>query len=159
MLLSEKIEEYVPDATSISHPVLDMRNGHLLDCFLLYSLSRDQTKYTVPTARIIIDSGNKKLIAYRSAEELPFSAYDGTDYFLIDTNYYTRDDVQKMEDEYRKLYIDIRRIAFKDTVSPEEKKIIVRYVRMLKLIEYEHLVPFLYELGATFFQWVKKVLA
>lgn len=158
VLLSEKIEEYVPDGISISHPVLDMRNGHLVDCFLLYSLSRDQTKYTVPTARIIIDSENKKLVEYGSAEELPFSVYNGTDYFSIEADCYTRDDTPKAEDEYQKLYIDVRKIAFKDMVSPEEKKIVARYVKILKSIEYEHLVPFLYELGTEFFRWVKRVL-
>lgn len=156
VLLSEQIEEYVPDGISISHPVLDMRDGHLVDCFLLYSLSRDRTKYTVPTARIIIDSENKRLVEYESSEEVPFSSYDGTDYFVIDTNSCARDD---MEDEYRQLYLDIRKIAFKETVSLEEKRIVVRYVRMLKSIEYEHLVPFLYELGAAFFRWAKGILA
>lgn len=72
VLFSEQIEEYVPDGISISHPVLDMRGGHLVDCFLLYSLSRDRSKYTVPTARIIIDSENKRLVEYESSEELHF---------------------------------------------------------------------------------------
>lgn len=34
-----------------------------------------------------------------------------------------------------------------------------RYVRILKSVEYEHLVPFLYELGAAFFRWAKGILA
>lgn len=33
VLFSEQIEEYVPDGISISHPVLDMRDGHLVDVF------------------------------------------------------------------------------------------------------------------------------
>lgn len=121
VLFSEQIEEYVPDGISISHPVLDMRDGHLVDCFLLYSLSRDRSKYTVPTARIIIDSENKRLVEYESSEELPFSSYNGTDYFVIDTNSCACAD---MEDEYRQLYLDIRKIAFKETVSLEEKRIV-----------------------------------
>ena len=74
----------------------------------------------------------------------------------MDTNSCACDD---MEDEYRQLYLDIRKIAFKETVSLEEKRIVVRYVRILKSVEYEHLVPFLYELGAAFFRWAKGILA
>ena len=63
-LMSEGIEEYVPDGVSLSHPVLDFRDGRLVDCFLLFSLSRDGSKYTVPTARILIDSEKKELIEF-----------------------------------------------------------------------------------------------
>ena len=38
VLFSEQIEEYVPDGISISHPVLDMRDGHLVDCFLFHGI-------------------------------------------------------------------------------------------------------------------------
>ena len=55
-LFSEGIEEYVPDGVSLSHPVVDIREGRMVDCFLLFSTSRDGSKYTVPTARIL----NKK---------------------------------------------------------------------------------------------------
>ena len=40
-LLSEGIEEYVPDGVSLSHPVADLRDGRIVDCFLLFSTSRD----------------------------------------------------------------------------------------------------------------------
>ena len=53
-LLSEGIEEFVPDGVSLSHPVVDFRDGRIVDCFLLFSSSRDGLKYTVPTARILI---------------------------------------------------------------------------------------------------------
>lgn len=58
-LFSEGIEEYVPDGVSLSHPVVDIREGRIVDCFLLFSTSRDGSKYTVPTARILIDSEKK----------------------------------------------------------------------------------------------------
>ena len=35
-LFSEGIEEYVPDGVSLSHPVVDIREGRMVDCFLLF---------------------------------------------------------------------------------------------------------------------------
>lgn len=109
---------------------------------------------SLPRIILIIDEFHQ--MTHESSEELPFSSYNGTDYFVIDTNSCACAD---MEDEYRQLYLDIRKIAFKETVSLEEKRIVVRYVRILKSVEYEHLVPFLYELGAAFFRWAKGILA
>ena len=43
-LMSEGIEEYVPDGVSLSHPVADYINGRIVDCFLLFSISRDGLK-------------------------------------------------------------------------------------------------------------------
>lgn len=157
-LFSEEIEEYVPDGVSISHPVVDLRNGHIVDCFLLYSVSRDRTSYTAPTARIIIDAKKKKLIDFKSVDEQPFSVYDGTDYFVNEADVGEKEDDKILEQEYQDLYMRIRAIAFKNDLTPYEKEIIVGYIKAMKTIEYIHLQPFLYELGENFFQWVKNTL-
>lgn len=157
-LFVEGIEEFVPDGVSISHPVVDLRDGHIVDCFILYSQTHDRTMYTVPTARIIIDAERKKLIDFKSTEEQPFSVYDGIDYFTNDIDIGKKNDAQMLEQEYQNLYMEIRKIAFKKDVTSSEKEIIIRYIKSMKTVEYIHLQSFLYELGKNFFQWAKNAL-
>lgn len=157
-LMAEGIEEYVPDGVSLSHPVVDFRNGRIVDCFLLFSISRDGAKYTVPTARILIDSEKKELIDFRTVEEMPFSVYNGTDYFTNDTNNRDSERLKEIELEYQDLYMRIRKIAFKDNPSVSDRELIVQYIRCVKAVEYKDMQPYLFELGKTFFEWVKRVI-
>lgn len=157
-LFSEGIEEYVPDGVSVSHPVVDIREGILVDCFLLFSSSRDRSRYTAPTARIVIDSENKELIEFRSVEEQPFSVYEGIDYYTNDGDALNNEKAQAAEQEHRTSYIEIRDLAFKDSITKTDKEMIIRYIKSLKSVELVHLQPYLFELGQTFFQWVRTVL-
>lgn len=157
-LMSEGIEEYVPDGVSLSHPVLDFRDGRLLDCFLLFSLSRDGSKYTVPTARILIDSERKELIEFKTVEEMAFSVYDGTDYFTSDIKDRDEKKAQELEFEYQSSYIRIRGIAFKENLSTNDMEAIVQYIKSLKAVEYKNIQPYLFELGQSFFEWAKNAI-
>lgn len=157
-LMSEGIEEHVPDGVSLSHPVPDFRDGRTVDCFLLFSTSRDGLKYTVPTARILIDPEKKELVEFRTAEERPFSVYDGTNYFTHDTNNQDSERIQELELEYQNLYVRVREIAFKDNPSTSDRELIVQYIRSLKAVEYKNMQPYLFELGKTFFEWAKGVI-
>ena len=157
-LMSEGIEEYVPDGVSLSHPVVDYIDGRMVDCFLLFSTSRDGLKYTAPTARIIIDSANKKLVEFRTTEEMPFSVYDGTDYFSNDVKNQDKEKSREKECEYQTLYVSIRAFAFHDSISIDDKRMLVSYIKSLKSVEYTHLQPFVFELGQNFFKWAKRVL-
>lgn len=157
-LLSEGIEEYVPDGVSLSHPVADVRDGRIVDCFLLFSTSRDRSKYTVPTARILIDSEKKELVEYRTVEEMPFSVYDGTDYYTNNTNNQDSERIQELELEYQDLYVRVRKIAFKNNPSISDTELIVHYIKSLKVVEYKNMQPYLFELGKTFFEWAKSVI-
>lgn len=157
-LFSEGIEEYVPDGFSVSHPVVDIREGILVDCFLLFSSSRDRSRYTAPTARIVIDSENKELIEFKSVEEQPFSVYEGIDYYTNDGDALNNEKAQAAEQEYQISYMEIRRIAFKNSITISEKETIIRYIKSLKAVELVHLQPFLFELATPFFRWAKCVL-
>lgn len=156
--MSEGIEEYVPDGVSLSHPVVDFRDERIVDCFLLFSTSRDGSKHTVPTARIIIDSEKKELVEFWTAEEMPFSVYDGTDYFTIDINDRNAENAQELEWEYQTLYIRIREIAFKDDLSTNDKEAVIQYIKSLKTVELKNMQPYLFELGRTFFEWAKNAI-
>lgn len=156
-LYSEKIEKFVPDGISISHPVLDINEGKIVDCFLLYATSRDFKKYSSPIARIIISPENKKLIEYQTTKEKPFFVYDGIDYYLYD-NPYDENTLRKAEEDFQESYMEIRKIAFKNNITAENKKTIVRNIQSLKIVEYKQLQPFLFELGQPFFLWVKTML-
>ena len=158
VLLSEGIEEYVPDGISISHPVVDFRDGTIVACFLLFSISCDGLKYTVPTARILIDSAKKEVVEYKTAEEMPFSVYDGTDYFTIDITNSDAEKTQNIEREYQTLYMKIRELAFKEKLSTNDRKTVVQYIKMLKKVELKNIQPFLFELGQSFFKWAKNVI-
>ncbi len=157
-LMAEGIEEYVPDGVSLSHPVADFRKGRIIDCFLLFSTSHDGSKYTVPTARILIDSEKKELIDFRTVEEMPFSVYNGTDYYTNDTNNQDSERLKEIELEYQELYMKVRKIAFKDNPSVSDRELIVQYIRSLKAVEYKDMQPYLFELGKTFFEWAKSVI-
>lgn len=157
-LMSDGIEEYVPDGVSLSHPVLDLKEGRLVDCFLLFSISRDLSKYTVPTARIIIDSEKKELIEFKTAEEKPFSVYEGTDYFTNDIKDRDAKKAKELEFEYQTSYIRIRKIAFKENLSTDDKETVIQYIKALKAVELKYIQPYLFELGRTFFEWVKKII-
>ena len=157
-LMSEGIEEYVPDGDSLSHPVVNIREGRIIDCFLLFSVSHDGSKYTAPTARILIDSEKRELIEYKTADEMPFSVYDGTDYFINTIKDQDAKKDKEIEYEYQTSYLKIRKIAFKESIIKSDKEAIVRYIKLLKSVELEHLQPYLFELGQSFFEWAKNVL-
>lgn len=157
-LFSKGIEKYVPDGASISHPVVDMRYGKIVDCFLIYTISRDNNQYTAPIARIVIDSENKSLIDYNSTQEQPFSVYTGIDYFTDNTDINIIKEIQDAEREYQISYMKIRTIAFKSAITPEERDEVVRYIKLLKSVERVRLQPFLFELATSFFSWVKCAL-
>lgn len=157
-LLSEGIETYVPDGVSISHPVVDLRNGRVIDCFLLFAVSPDGSKYTVPTARILIDSEKKKLLEFHTMQEMPFSVYDGTDYFVNNINDENAVECQEAERNYQTLYLRMREIAFKETISANDKEAIVRYIKTLRTVELKNLQPYLFELGLNFFEWGMRVI-
>ena len=157
-LLSEGIEEYVPDGVSLSHPVVDFRDGTIVDCFLLFSISRDGLKYTVPTARILIDSEKKEVVEYKTAEEMPFSVYEGTDYFTIDIKDSDAEKTQNIECEYQSSYMKIRELAFKEELSTNDRETVVQYIKLLKAVELKNIQPFLFELGQPFFKWAKNAI-
>lgn len=157
-LFSEGIEEYVPDGVSLAHPVVDIRKGRIVDCFLLFSISRDGSKYTVPTARILIDSEKKELIEFRTAEEMPFSVYDGEDYFINTIEDRDAEKIKENEREYQTSYLRIREIAFKESIITSDREEIIRYIKLLKSVELKHLQPYLFELGQPFFEWAKNAL-
>lgn len=157
-LFSEEIEEYVPDGVSLSHPVVDIREGRIIDCFLLFSISRDGSKYTVPTARILIDSAKKELVEFQTTEEMPFSVYNGTDYFINNIKDLDAETIQEIEHDYQTSYVRIREIAFQESISTSDREAIVQYIKSLKSVELKHLQPYLFELGQSFFEWAKNVL-
>ena len=154
-LFSEELEEYVPDGVSISHPVPGFYDGKVGDCFLIYSSSPDGSKYTVPTARIVIDSENRKLIDFKTAEEMPFSVYDGTDYFTDDLIIQNIEKSKKNEEEYQKLYLRMREVAFKKRIKKSDREDVAQYIASLRAVELIHLQPYLLELGHDFFEWAK----
>lgn len=156
--MSEGIEEYVPDGVALSHPVMILREGRIVDCFLLFSVSRDGTKYTVPTARILIDSEKKELVEYYTSEERPFSVYEGTDYFTNDIKECDEKSFQENEREYQNSYIRIRNIAFKDNLSTKDKEALIQYIKLLKVVELKNIQPYLFELGQSFFDWAKNAI-
>lgn len=157
-LMSEGIEEYVPDGVSLSHPVVDLRGGRIVDCFLLFSTSRDGSKYTAPTARILIDSKKKELVEFQTIEEMPFSVYDGTDYFINDIKDQDTEKTQEIEHEYQISYVRIREIAFKENITTSDKDVIVQYIKSLKNVELKKMQPYLFELGQSFFEWAKNAI-
>ena len=57
MLFSEQIEEYVPDGISISHPVLDMRDGHLVDCLDFDDFEKDCSFSALISGRVGCSGG------------------------------------------------------------------------------------------------------
>lgn len=154
-LFSEDIEEYVPDGTSISHPIFGIYNNRIVDCFLLYAISRDRSMYSIPTARIIIDSEIGKLVLYKTIKEMPFAVFDGTEYFENDKNSIS---TNNLETEYHSLYEKVRIIAFKEKITNEEKKLLYSFLSTLKNVELKYLQPYLFELGQPFFEWVKSVM-
>lgn len=157
-LFSDDIEEYVPDGTSISHPVISICAGNIVDCFLIYAISRDGTKYSVPTARIIIDANQKRLVKYASTVESPFSVYNGIDYYQVEKSEEDIAKNQQNEVRYQDAYLRVRKIAFTESVSDIDKELVADYIRTLKAVEFSHLQPFIFELGSSFFEWAKKVL-
>lgn len=159
VLFSPEIEEYVPDGISVSHPIINIVDGRIVDCFLLYSSSSDKTKYTVPSARIVVDSIQKSLVDFKTVDDMPFSVYDGTDYFTDEIDNQDLNSRNDIEKEYERLYINVRKIAFKQDITDAEKEELICFIRMLKNVEKEHLLPFLFELGESFFIWTKRVIA
>lgn len=158
ILLSSEIEEYVPDGISITHPVIDLRDGRLVDCFLLYSLSRDGKKYTVPTARIVIDAECEKLVEFKTSKEKPFSVYKGVDYFQVsDTEKYRATD-RENELKYQEMYMRVRKIAFSESVPNSSKETLIQYIKLLKTVELSNLQPFLFELAMPFFKWYRGII-
>lgn len=157
-LFSSGIEEYIPDGISISHPIVSIYAGTIVDCFLLYVLTEDGTKHTVPTARVIIDVENKKMIDFKTTKEQPFRVYEGIDYYSDEQKDFCMDIMQEAEMEYQSTYMKVRKVAFLDKISENDKKIIARYIKALKAVERIHLQPFLFELGNPFFEWVKNVV-
>ena len=89
---------------------------------------------------------------------MPFSVYDGTDYFTIDITNSDAEKTQNIEREYQTLYMKIRELAFKEKLSTNDRKTVVQYIKMLKKVELKNIQPFLFELGQSFFKWAKNVI-
>ena len=98
------------------------------------------------------------MVEYRTVEEMPFSVYDGTDYYTNDTNNQNSERIQELELEYQDLYVRVRKIAFKDNLSISDRGLIVQYIKSLKVVEYKNMQPYLFELGKTFFEWAKSTI-
>lgn len=98
------------------------------------------------------------MIEFKTAEEMPFSVYDGTDYFINAIKDQDTEKIKEIEYEYQTSYLRIREIAFKESILKSDKEVIIRYIKSLKFIELEYLQPYLFELGQSFFEWTKNVL-
>ena len=98
------------------------------------------------------------MVEFRTVEELPFSVYNGTDYYIIDTNNRDSERIRKLESEYQALYVRVRKIAFKEKSSASDREIIAQYIKSLKAVELKNLQPYVFELGKTFFEWAKITL-
>jgi len=157
-LFSDGIEDYVPDGISISHPVIAMCNDTIVDCFLLYSMSRDGRQYTTPTARIIIDPIQKQLIEYKTVHEKPFSIGDQSKYYSYDLDENQFNEIQTAEMTFQEAYMDVREFAFSNHITEQNKDAIIRYLSAFKKVELPHLQPFLIEMGQDFFRWIRSSL-
>ena len=112
----------------------------------------------MPTARIIIDANQKRLVKYASTVESPFSVYNGIDYYQVEKSEEDIAKNQQNEVRYQDAYLRVRKIAFTESVSDIDKELVADYIRTLKAVEFSHLQPFIFELGSSFFEWAKKVL-
>jgi hypothetical protein len=156
-LFSEDIEEYVPDGISVSHPIVGFCDGKVVDCFLLYVMSVDRRKYSPPIAMITIDSERKELVEYKSFDVQTFRMSEGTDYFLVNELDSSNQGSQDAEITFQDLYLKTRKVAFRNNISSNEIEVIRQYLKFLRMVELECLLPYLLELGRPFVKWVKEL--
>ncbi|MCH5264951.1 MAG: hypothetical protein J1F02_03555 [Lachnospiraceae bacterium] len=138
------------------------KGDHILDAAFLYSAgSLSQTRLR-PNASIIIEPGSGSILEYRNSYINDFM--DSAKYPMTLELDYSVPSAKSAKEQgelvktVNELYGDIRKMAFKETLSDAQKKTLAKYNSCFYKAVPDSLVPFYEALSPEFFQWMKEMI-
>lgn len=147
MLSIDEVHRYVRDGISHSYPVIGLYNDNIIDCFFLYCVSlSDENDAEGPFATLIIDSEKKNLLEYQETNpQILNNSLDCTD-----------DEFWKADEDFEKLYPEVRSFAFSKSLTSSQKKLLISFVKTFDVLVNKSFYKIYRELFPDFFEWVDK---
>ena len=152
-IFSETMGEYLKEGFSISLPMPRLYEGHIVESFFI-SNSALNTDEEEPFAKVIADCENNKLLEHRllNNDEIKIIKEQKI-------GDYQNDSVDKGEvlTNYKILYLQVKKIAFKSTVNESELKVLKRYFGALLNLVGAKDMKYYISLNEEFFSWLNSV--
>ena len=148
------------EGVSLSYPLPDLQAGRKTDRFFLYQKGLRSPEGPRPFALLTLDHDTGAVLAYADARLQDFMGPEHQPWnkrisYALDKSV-TVQDVQAEQVTLRKLYPDIRRIAFQDTLTEQEADLLHTFVSLMEHAGPEGLQPYYKTMGENFYGWVKE---
>lgn len=156
-LLSGDIGKYVPEGIAHSFPIISRDNGRIVDCFFLFSYSRNSEEFNSPIARLAIDSIAKKLVYYQDDATMPFEPDNELHSYPLEFKH-SKDERREALFKYQESYILVRKFAFIERIDTEKYNILSSYMKAFNVLVATHQKPFYVALSPEFFEWMTSTL-
>ena len=148
------------DGVSLSYPLPDLQAGRKTDRFFLYQKGFRSPEGPRPFAMLTLDHDTGEVLSYTDARLQDFMG-DGFGPWNKPISYaldpsITIQDLKMEQTMLRKLYEGVRRFAFQDTLTDEEKEILRKFVFLMEHAGPNSLQPYYRAIGENFYRWVKE---
>ena len=166
-LKDEKGSNVIPEsAATISNAIIDIKNNKFVDCFFLFGFPTpwdNISKFYPAFGKITFDFEGKKLINSNNRQLYDKFEVKGAlkypDTYPIEYEEELSDkEMDKIYNQYKRTYIQIRKFAFKDKVNKKELEILQKYKDSFNMITPKDMKQFYYALSPEFFKWMERQL-
>lgn len=144
---------------ALSYPIPDIVNGIPVDRFFLYSMGFSKIRerpFGVLTVSqdggVVLEYVDCHVRDYFDTAQYPFEV-------KIDYSLPRKISVKEFKTErelINKLYELVRRVAFKDQLTEQERKTVAAWYVMVENSAPQNLIPFYQAIGKNFYEWVVK---
>ncbi|MBR5110045.1 MAG: hypothetical protein IK099_07605 [Clostridia bacterium] len=155
-----KTAYWFDDSVCLSYPLPDMKNGRKTERMFLYNRGVMRQEGPRPFGLMTLDYASGRLLAYQDGRLEDFmdtAAYpfDRPVSYALNGKISVKD--FKMEQAMvRKLYEGVRRFAFQDTLTKEEKEVLEKFCFLMEHAVPAELLPYYETMGKNFYRWVKE---
>ena len=152
-LFSETMEKYLKEGFSISLPMPELYEGHIVESFFI-SNSVLNTDEEIPFAKVIADCESNELLEYKLLSINEINKIKEQKIGI-----YQSDNINKDEEltNYKILYYQVKNIAYKDAIYESELKVLKGYFSALLNVVGPKDMKFYICMNERFFTWLNSV--
>lgn len=148
----EGIADYLKEGKARSFPIPIKNENEVRDVYFIYTALR-RNAFISPSGRLCIDPILKKIEWYESSAEKAFSYGSNTEVQFKQMR--TFNEIEEHVELYKTLYPQIRTLAFKDTLSNEEKEVLKKYKSTFNILIDESQKVLYNDISPDFFKWME----
>jgi hypothetical protein len=140
-----------------SFPIMGKEDGVVVDCYFLYSLSSDRTRFNAPIARLAIDPAARRLVYCFESDVWPFGTDGAPRSYALDFSH-SKDERRVALPVYRGTYARVREFVYGEGLDGNRPELLDTYMKSLWTLVADNQKQFYTALSPTFFEWAASAL-